>query len=246
MKKTKNLEDEKSGMEVTVAIPAYNEEKCLRRTVENVDKELQRLDEVESFDIIISEGGSKDSTSEIAEGLQEEFDNVRYLDLGGRSGKGKAVEEAFKASDKEYFVFMDADGATAAGELEYMIGKLENSDVVVGSRKNDEVDRDFFRDLASNVFNYSVRALFFSDLSDHQCGFKGFRREAVEDLFNQVESKHWFWDTEFLVKAQERDLALEILPVEWEEKDDSEIDIISDGLYFSRKLAELRVKQWMN
>jgi glycosyltransferase involved in cell wall biosynthesis len=235
-----------AGMDTTVAIPAYNEEKCLRRTVENVEKELQRIKEVGSFDIIISEGGSKDSTPEIAEDLQEEFENVRYLDLGGRRGKGKAVEEAFHASDKKYFVFMDADGATAAGELEGMIKELEDSDVVAGSRENDEAEREFFRNLASNIFNYSVRALFFSDLCDHQCGFKGFRREAVKDLFNQVESKHWFWDTEFLVKAQERDMDVEVLSVEWEEKDDSEIDIISDGLYFSRKLAELRVKQWMS
>ena len=233
-------------MKVTVAVPAYNEEGYLEDTVKGIRGELQSLDRVDSFEIIVSEGGSEDDTGEIAESLEKSFEQVEHLDLGDLKGKGKAVEEAFNRSELDYFIFMDADGATAVEELEEMVERLESGDVVIGSRRSDDADRDLLRDVASNLFNYSVRILFFSGISDHQCGFKGFRREAVESVVEDVESDHWFWDTEFLVKAQQNNLDVDVLPVDWEEKGDSEIDLFSDGLYFSRRLAELRIKQWLD
>lgn len=246
MKKTKSLEDEKSGMEVTVAIPAYNEEKFIGSTVKTIRKELLGINQVEDFEIIISEGGSTDSTAELAERLHKELSEVRYLYLGELKGKGEAVTEAYESSDKDYFIFMDADGATDAKELETMVTELEEHDVVIGSRRNNRANRDLLRDVASNVFNYSVRALFFTGLQDHQCGFKGFNRNAVNDVIESVESNHWFWDTEFLVKVRKAGLDIKVLYVDWEEKDDSEINLLSDGLYFSRKLVELRVRQWIS
>lgn len=230
-------------MDLTVGIPAYNEKGYLAETVRDVRDTLRSQDC--EFDIVIAEGGSEDGTQKIAEDLEQDIPEVKYLQLGERTGKGRAVEEAFEFSERDFFVFMDADGATAADQLPEMLEELQDHDIVVGSRAED-AERDLGRELASRMFNLGVRFLFVSGFRDHQCGFKGFRREKVRGLIDSIESEHWFWDTELLVKAQNRDLDIGVLPVEWEEKGDSEVDVFSDGVYFSRKLVELRMKQWMN
>lgn len=233
-------------MDVTLAIPAYNEKTYIRETVEDAVKKLDDLEIVDLFEIIIAESGSTDGTTEICRDLSKEYSSVRHLDLGDLKGKGRAVEEAFKDSSNEYFFFMDADGATSIEEFKPMLESLRNHDLVVGSRKSSEADRDIIRDFASNMFNYSVKFLFLSGIDDHQCGFKGLRRSEVENLVDDLDSQHWFWDTELLVKAQSKDKDIETLEIDWEEKEDSEVDVISDGFYFSRKLLELRIEQWID
>ena len=54
------------------------------------------------------------------------------------------------------------------------------------------------------------------------------------------------WDTELIIKAHSYDKNIKSLEISWEEKVDSGFNLISDGFYFSRKLVELRLKQWMN
>ena len=230
-------------MSTTVAIPAYNEESFLSETVKDILEVLR--DKNTGFEIIISEGGSDDGTSDQARTLQERHEEVKYLDLEHRRGKGEAIEEAFKASKRDYFIFMDADGATAPEHLPEMIEKLETYDIVTGVRR-DRAERDSERKIASKAFNYTVRVLFSTDLSDHQCGFKGFRSEILEELIGSIESRHWFWDTELLVKAREKDLDIGVLEIDWEEKGGSKINVMRDGIYFSHKLLELRVKQWID
>ena len=233
-------------MDVTLAIPAYNEESHIRETVEEAEETLRDLDIINSHEIIISESCSTDGTKDICKDLESDYASITYLDLKGLRGKGRAIEKAFKNSDNEYFFFTDADGATSTDEFQPMLQSLREHEIVIGSRKSSDVNVNTIRDIASNLFNYSVKILFLSNIEDHQCGFKGFRRSKVEDLMNDLESHHWFWDTELIIKAQGYDKEIESLEIDWEEKGDSEVNLISDGFYFSRKLVELRIKQWMN
>jgi len=233
-------------MNVTLAIPAQDEESFIEETVEGAEKTLSTIDLINSYEIIISEGGSTDNTKSICRNLDETSSSIKYLDLEDLQGKGRAIEEAFKNSDNEYFLFIDADGAISTDEFRPMLESLKFYDIVIGSRKSPEVDIGILRGIASNLFNYGVNFLFSSNIDDHQCGFKGFRRSEVKDILNDLESQHWFWDTELIIKAQSYGKDIETLEIEWEEKGDSKVDLISDGFYFSRKLVELRIRKWSN
>lgn len=233
-------------MDVTLTIPAQNEESYIEETVEGAERTLSSIEIVNSHEIIISEGGSTDDTKSICRNLEETYSSIKHLDLKDLQGKGRAIEEAFKDSDNEYFLFADADGATSTDEFRPMLESLKHHDIVVGSRKSPEVEIGILRGIASNLFNYGVNLLFSSNINDHQCGFKGFRRGEVEELIDDLESEHWFWDTELIIKAQSYGKDINTLNIDWEEKGDSEVNLISDGFYFSRKLLELRIKQWIN
>lgn len=233
-------------MDVTLAIPAYNEESHIRDTVEEAEETLHNLEIIDSHEIIISESCSKDGTKDICRDLEKNYGSITYLDLKDLRGKGRAIEKAFQGSDNEYFLFADADGATSTDEFQPMLLSLKYYDIVIGSRKSSSVDMGLIRGIASKLYNFIVKILFKSDFDYHQCGFKGFRRSEVKSLLGDLESHHWFWDTELIIKAQSYDKNIKSLEISWEEKGDSEVNLISDGFYFSRKLIELRKKQWMN
>lgn len=224
-------------MELSVAIPTYNEEKRLKETVKEA---RDVLDDTCDFEIIIVDGGSDDSTVSISRDLADKDDRIRLIELENGK-KGESIEEAFRKSEGELFAFVDADGSTPPHNLKDMVETLSDSDIVIGSRYlSEDTDRSTGRGIASKSFNTIMQALFDSKVKDHQCGFKGFRRKEVEGLFEDINSRHWFWDAEMLVRAQKRDIQIEEIPVDWEEKGGSGINLIQDSLFLTGKIAWLR------
>ena len=65
-----------------------------------------------------------------------------------------------------------------------------------------KVKRPLKRNVASRGFNFLVRTVLHSNLYDHQCGFKSFRRDSLFNLIDKVRDQHWFFDTELFVLAQ--------------------------------------------
>jgi len=116
--------------------------------------------------------------------------------------------------------------------------------VVIGSRylPGSEAKRTVPRLIASKAFNWLVRALLGSRITDHQCGFKAFRKEDAGRLLGSIESRRWFWDTEFLVKAQRKGLKIAEVPVRWEEGKDSKFRLIEDTLNMGWNLIVFKLR----
>jgi hypothetical protein len=128
----------------------------------------------------------------------------------------------------------DTDLATDMAHLEELIEAVRSGeyDLATGSRRMAESDaaRPAKRDIPSAGFNGLVRLFLRSDLMDHQCGFKAFDREAMLELLDETQDRHWFWDTEVLVRAQRKGLRVKEFPVRWEPKGDSKVDLVRDVL----------------
>ena len=54
-----------------------------------------------------------------------------------------------------------------------------------------------------------------SALYDHQCGFKAFNKQKILPVIPAIRSRHWFWDTELLVRGQRQGLSVREFPVRW-------------------------------
>jgi len=217
--------------EVSVVLPAYNEADMLERAVDAVEKRLRELGV--SFEIIIAEDGSTDSTYEIARRIAEEKDFVRLLHSDFRLGRGGALKRAFKLASGETLVYLDVDLATDLKHLEELINsvRLEGYDVATGSRLLPESNaaRTRKRKLMSVTFNFLVRVLLRSELRDHQCGFKAFKKSSLTKILGEVKDEHWFWDTEILVRAQRRGLKVKEFPVRWRESKRSKVETLKDA-----------------
>ncbi|PSQ25935.1 glycosyl transferase [Halobacteriales archaeon QS_9_68_17] len=220
------------AVEVSVVLPAYNEEATIRSTVETTLESLAAFLPADVFEVIIAEDGCDDRTPEIADELAAADERVRHFHSDERLGRGGALERAFEAADGETLVYFDTDLATDMRHLEELVESVRSGeyDVATGSRWIDgrEADRPVKRGVPSHGYNTLVRLFLRSDLRDHQCGFKAFDREVLSDLKGDVEDDHWFWDTEVLIRAQRADYRVREFPVDWTPKGDTKVDLVRD------------------
>ena len=219
-------------VEVSVVLPAYNEEATIEETVGVTLDTLAAFLPPDSYEVLVAEDGCDDRTPEIADRLAREDERIRHVHSDERLGRGGALDRAFAAADGETLVYFDTDLATDMQHLEQLVESVRSGryDVATGSRwmPGERAERPAKRGVPSRGFNLLVRLFLRSDLRDHQCGFKAFSREAFETLRDDVEDEHWFWDTEMLVRAQRRGLRVEEFPVEWEPKGDTKVDLVRD------------------
>ncbi|MHC1610329.1 MAG: dolichyl-phosphate beta-glucosyltransferase [Candidatus Methanospirareceae archaeon] len=227
--------------EISVVLPAHNE---AGRIAEAVKQTKKSLDEISSsFEIIIAEDGSTDGTAEIARLIEAEEPYVRHIHSVERLGKGKALSRAFRLAKGETLAFLDVDLSTDMRHLKELIEAVrsEGYDFATGSRllKGSEVTRSFKRKVMSIVYNLLVRTVLKSELRDHQCGFKSFRRESLLNIIEKVEDGEWFWDTELLVRAQREGYRVKEFPIRWDERGGTKVETLRDGLRMLSKIIKL-------
>jgi len=225
---------------VSVILPAYNEERRLGESVRKLEKVLEKT--LGEFEIIISEDGSSDRTVDIAKAL--ESGRVRLYNNGKRMGKGAAIKSAAGYARANIIVFMDADLASNPEHVARLVDFIEKgAAIVIGSRylKESKTRRSATRYVASRGFNWLVRNALGSKLTDHQCGFKAFRKDLVLPIINDVKERGWFWDTELLVRAQRKGLKIAEIPIEWKETPGSRFNLLPDAFRMACALARFRL-----
>ena len=231
------------GVEVSVVLPAYNEEDTIAETIRVTLDTLADCLPSESFEVIVAEDGCDDRTPDIADRFAREDDRVQHFHSEERLGRGGALEFAFDRAAGDTLVYFDTDRATEMRHLSELIERVRSgeADVATGSRwlPGREADRPPKRGVPSRVYNGLVRLVLRSDLRDHQCGFKAVSREAFETLARDVEDEHWFWDTELLVRAQRAGFTVAEFPVEWEPKGDSKVDLVRDVFGMGSQIVRL-------
>ncbi|WP_101296214.1 flippase-like domain-containing protein [Halegenticoccus soli] len=223
-----------SRVDVSVVLPAYNEERTIERTVRTTLSALGDFLPEGAYEVIVAEDGCDDRTPEIADRLAERDPRVRHFHSDERLGRGGALERAFDAARGDTLVYFDTDLATDMKHLEELVERVRSGeyDVATGSRwmPGREADRPPKRSVPSRAYNGLVRVFLRSDLRDHQCGFKAVSRDAFDRLRDDIEDNHWFWDTELLVRAQREGLRVAEFPVDWTPKGDTKVDLVRDVL----------------
>ena len=117
--------------QLTVVVPAYNEEGALASTVASIRHALRDL--AVSSEIIIVNDGSTDRTPEIADSLAAEDSATRALHQENQ-GLGGALRTGFADSHGEYVILWPADTPVEADELRPFIDAMGTADVLVGFR----------------------------------------------------------------------------------------------------------------
>ncbi len=206
--------------DTSVIIPALNEERFLQDTVEET---LEYLGE--ESELIIVTDPSNDRTEEIAKELAEKYSKVIHLQKNERHGKGRAIEEGIRESMFSKVAFMDADNATTPDQIQNIIEPIEDGfDLAVGSRYLEESDteRKKYREIPSKVFNLFTSKALNTEIKDHQCGFKAFRKDKIQEMIS-LEDGGFPWDLELLYKAKKQGMKVKEVPVTWRAKQGSEV-----------------------
>ncbi len=227
--------------EVSLVLPAYNEADRIEHAVDEATKHLREISD--AYEIILAEDGSTDGTDGICRALTARYIHVRHLHSDTKLGRGRALKNAFKASQGSVVGYMDADLSTDPSHLEELIDNIRMGfDLATGSRMmGGYVKRKPTRMLLSYGYNLLVRLFLGSMVKDHQCGFKAFDRRFLEEILDEVEDTHWFWDTEILVRAQRGGYRVKEFPVRWRRSGASKVKT-SDVIKMGWKVLRLRMK----
>ena len=215
--------------DLSVVIPAYNEETRLPVSLEALAVFLSGRKEPLSVDVVVVDDGSADRTAARAEEAGRRLGlSLRVVRFPENRGKGAAVRAgALAATGKEVLV-SDADFSTPIGEWEKLAAA--RVPVAIGSRAVDETlvkePQPFYRVAMGKLFNLLVRLVAVPGIHDTQCGFKLFSRDAAQAVFSLATVDRFAWDVEALLLARKLGLPIAEIPVLWFDSPDSRVTLL--------------------
>src|SRR3989344_8625015 len=187
--------------ELSIIIPAYNEEKRISKTLEDYSVFCKRLYK-NNFEIIVILNGCRDKTIEVVKPIAKKYKQIKYKNIKEAIGKGGAVIEGFKQADGRLIGFVDADNSTKPEAYYDLVKNINGHDCIIASRwiKGAKVSpkQPLTRRIASRTFNLIVRVLFRIDIHDSQCGAKLFKKEAVKKIIPKLGITRWAFDVDLL------------------------------------------------
>src|SRR5262245_8899196 len=117
----------RSAADLSVVIPAYNEEGAIGQTVAEVHESLSALPL--DFEIIVVDDGSTDGTREAAE-----KSGAKVISNDENRGYGAALKIGITAGISTFVAIIDADGTYPASSLPEMLEVAHKADMVVAAR----------------------------------------------------------------------------------------------------------------
>jgi putative flippase GtrA len=224
-----------------IVVPVHNEEVDLEPSVRRLHEHLSGQFPY-PFRITIADNASTDATPRIAARLAAELPDVTALRLAEK-GRGRALREAWSASDAQVLAYCDVDLSTDLAALFPLVAPLisGHSDLAIGTRlaRSSRVVRGAKRELISRSYNLLLRGTLGACFSDAQCGFKAIRADVARRLLPLVEDSGWFFDTELLVLAERSGLRIHEVPVDWVDDPDSRVDIVATAIADMKGIARL-------
>lgn len=193
-------------IEFCVLIPAYNEERNLKRL----------LDELKSYvdkgRIIVVDDGSKDNTRIIAE-----KSGICVISHKNNLGKGEALRRGFKVAVKKnvsWIIVMDSDFQHQPEDIPRFLKKAGegNVDIILGSRMNNIKDMPFHRILSNKITSFLVSLRIGQKVEDSQCGFRIIRKNVIEEI--SLDKSHFSLESELLLKAGLKNFKIESVKIE--------------------------------
>jgi dolichyl-phosphate beta-glucosyltransferase len=236
---------------LSVVIPSYNEAANVQRGV--LDSVIAYLKEQDySWEVILSDDGSSDSTLEELKAFSSRHPQVKVL-ANVHAGKGPTVQSGMLAAKGEWRLFTDFDQSTPIAELEKLWPHITKASIMIGSRELAGSTRDkepWYRHIMGRGFNWLVQLLAIPGVFDTQCGFKLFSQESAEDLFSkmvvygrQKERNDAFtgaFDVELLFLARKYGYRVKEIPIHWNHFETDRVNPLKDSVRMLLDILKIR------
>ena len=192
-------------MEITIGIPAYNEEK----NISTIIRKLQKI----TTKIIVCDDGSTDSTAKIAKEM-----GVLVLQHEKNLGYGSAIRSIFLKAREEHsesLITLDSDGQHRIEDIQTILKPLQNkeADLVIGSRflNDDGKNVPSYRKVGIKLLTKLANTSLEDNITDSQSGFRGYSQKIIQNI-TPSESGMGV-SNEILIKASKQGLKIVEVPI---------------------------------
>ena len=192
---------------LSIFLPAYNESENISKSVNAL---IKAIPSDISFELIVVDDGSIDSTPQIVRNLIKNNDKIRLIRHRKNMGYGSAIATGLRASKKDWIFFADSDAQFDYRQIRKFINASNNYDMVIGYREK-RAD-PYVRKLNSNIYNLCVKIIYRFWVKDVNCAFKLVRREVYESI-KPIGSKGALVSAEIIIKAKRKKYNILELPV---------------------------------
>jgi len=215
---------------LSLVIPAYKEAERLPATLQRIQEHRRSWNF--SNEIILVIEPSEDNTLALAENAAKSASQMVVLTHHQRLGKGFAVRSGMLRARGNFIFFTDADLSTPLEDLDAslkLFRKDRSVDVVVGNRQHPEtrilLHQNQSREWMGKIFNRVAQKMTGLNIRDTQCGFKGFRHRAANEV---------------LLLAKSMGFKTVEVPVHWTNSPTSRVRVLHDSLGMLGDLFRIR------
>ena len=192
-------------MNITIGIPAYNEEKNIASIIIKLKKIAQK--------IIVCVDGSTDLTGEIAQKL-----GAIVISHPKNLGYGSGIRSIFqkaKEIESDILVTFDADGQHQVQDIEKVIEPIlkNKADIVIGSRflDNKNVSAPEYRKIGIKLITKVTNSTLKEKITDSQSGFRAYSKDVITKL--EPGDVGMGISTEIIIKASSRGFKIAEVPI---------------------------------
>ncbi len=211
---------------MSVVVPVFNEELAAPVTVAALRAWLEQSGR--TWEIVVVDNASDDATAERLAPLME-GERVRLLRNEENRGKGYSVRRGMLDTTGELRLHCDADCAPSLPSLPHMLDLLESTDVVAGSRLAAGASlgrrQPLRRRIVGRSFVLLCRTVLSEPTTDLFCGFKLWRGEAADAVFERTRIDGWVFDAEALALARALGYRVTETGIAWSDREGSRLSM---------------------
>ena len=211
---------------VLVVVPTYNEHESLPGALERLAQHVPEAD------VLVVDDGSPDGTGDLTEKLSEVDAATRgrtaihLLRRTAKEGLGPAYLAGFGwALERGYDVVveMDADGSHRAQDLPTLLVRIDDADLVIGSRwvkGGTVVNWPLRREVLSRGANLYVRLAIGLPVRDATAGFRAYRADLLRTMpLGDVASQGYGFQVDMTLRARKAGARIVEVPIRFVERE---------------------------
>jgi glycosyltransferase involved in cell wall biosynthesis len=233
-----------SVIDLSIIVPAYNEELRIPPTLERLNAFL--ASQPLRYEIVVVDDGSKDRTCAVVLEHAQRMPNLRLVRQVPNRGKGAAVRRGMLEAHGQIRVMCDADGSMPPEQLPRLLAPIIacKSEIAIGSRYAEGAKtvkmQPAYRVMWSRLCNKLIQRSLVPGVRDTQCGFKAFKRSAAQVIFRLQRIERWGFDPEILFIARKLGYEIREVPVTWGHDERSRMSYLKDGMKMLEEMAVIR------
>lgn len=194
--------------ELTILIPALNEEKTIGTCIEKANSFL--LENNIDGEVLVADNGSIDKTIGIAKNLGARLVNVK------EKGYGNALINGSKEAKGKYTVMGDADDSYNFLEIMPILDQLRNGfDFVIGNRYKGKMEKGAMKFshkyIGTPIISWIGKIKYKVNIEDFNCGLRGYDTKKINNLNCKCGGMEYA--TEMIIKAKKANLKITEIPI---------------------------------